>query len=119
MRDFIRLGTIGKTINQSLVFQKALMKNFSLSRREFLKVAAVGAGAAMLPGKLLGAQPGSLLSAPARQKSLQSLLLQDFPNARRLGRVLVGKTEVKARPDNNSATVADLYENAVVPGSGR
>lgn len=81
------------------------MKSFS--RRDFLKLATVGAGAAILPV--------SQFSVLARQKAMRSLLLPDFPNAPRLGRVLVGKAEVKARPDSTSATVAELYENAVVP----
>lgn len=81
------------------------MKTFS--RRDFLKLAAVGAGAAVLPV--------TQFSALARQKARRSLLLPDFPNAPRLGRVLVGKAEIKARPDSTSATVAELYENAVVP----
>lgn len=83
------------------------MKNTVLSRRNFLKLAALGAGAAVLPV--------SQLSALARPKASQSLLLPDFPSSPRLGRVLVGKTEIKARPDSTSATVAELYEDAVVP----
>lgn len=77
-----------------------------LSRRNFLKLAALGAGAAVLPV--------SQLSAFARPNAARSLL-PDFPNSPRLGRVLVGKTEIKARPDSSSATVAELYEDAVVP----
>ena len=85
------------------------MKNTHLSRRDFLKLLGVGAlstGAITLPIPYF--------PVSARQKALRSLL-PDFPGAKRLGRVLVGKAEIKARPDVNSPTVAELYENAVVP----
>ena len=39
----------------------------------------------------------------------------EFPNYERLGRVCVGKVELKKRPDESSATVGVLYEDAVVP----
>lgn len=83
------------------------MKNNLLSRRNFLKLAALGAGATLLPM--------SQISALARPNAARALPLPDFPNSTRLGRVLVGKTEIKARPDSTSATVAELYEDAVVP----
>jgi hypothetical protein len=40
--------------------------------------------------------------------------LPDFPQAERLGRVLGGKVEVKVRPDEDSPTVKELFEDAVV-----
>jgi lipoprotein-anchoring transpeptidase ErfK/SrfK len=83
------------------------MKSLPVSRRDFLKLTALGVGAFILPI--------TKISSTIRKKTLRSLYLPEFPNARRLGRVLVGKTEIKARPDSTSATVADLYENAVVP----
>jgi lipoprotein-anchoring transpeptidase ErfK/SrfK len=38
----------------------------------------------------------------------------EFPDAAHLGRICWGPTEVKARPDVNSQTVATLYEDSVV-----
>jgi len=71
--------------------------NVRLSRRELLKVAGFGLGA-------LALRPYS-----------QFLKLPDFPQTERLGRVAVGMVEVKARPDPNSQTVGNLYEDAVIP----
>lgn len=39
----------------------------------------------------------------------------DFPQAERLGRVCVGKIDVKAKPSFESSTVKVLYEDAVLP----
>ena len=39
----------------------------------------------------------------------------EFPQADRLGRVLGSKVEVKTRPDEESKTVKELYEDTVVP----
>ena len=74
-----------------------------ISRREFLKLAAVGAS--------------SLVVNPWRQYlSLDTIKsLPDFPQSERLGRVCRGKLEVKTRPDVNSQTVSVLYEDAIVP----
>jgi hypothetical protein len=41
--------------------------------------------------------------------------LDNFPNQERLGRVCVGRVEIKSRPDGNSQTVDVLYDDAVVP----
>lgn len=41
--------------------------------------------------------------------------MPQFPQAERLGRVAVGKVELKQRPDPDSATVGVLYEDAVLP----
>jgi hypothetical protein len=55
--------------------------------------------------------------------SLGSYLLHDllpdtsaveFPEAERLGRVAVGKVEIKIRPDSESETIGILYQDAVV-----
>lgn len=70
-----------------------------LSRRDFLKWLSL----TTLGGVLVRPWSKSLLSIP------------DFPQADRLGRVCVGKVEVKARPDEASETVAVLYEDSVVP----
>jgi hypothetical protein len=66
------------------------------SRRNFLKLAAVGFGS-------LGLNPWSrLFQAP------------DFPIHDRLGRAFT-KVEIKSRPDIDSQTVGVLYDDAVVP----
>jgi len=67
-----------------------------LSRREFLKTAALLVGG-------MGLRPWRRLFA-----------LPDFPQAERLGRVFA-RVDVKARPDFDSETVATLYDDAVVP----
>ncbi len=73
----------------------------TLSRRDALKLALLGAGAWMLT------------PIWARGKKMP---MPDFPTGERLGRVCIGgKVEVKARPDADSPTVAVLYEDAVVP----
>ena len=66
------------------------------SRREFLKASAAVTGAVFLPGRL-------------------NLLLDDFPEANRLGRITVGKVDIKIRPDFDAANVGTYYEDAVVP----
>lgn len=68
-----------------------------LPRRGFLKVTGVGA-AGLVVARL---QPAAGLP--------------EFPQAERLGRVTVGKVDLKARPDYDSPTVGSLYEDAVVP----
>jgi lipoprotein-anchoring transpeptidase ErfK/SrfK len=69
----------------------------SISRRDFLKLIALGMG--------------SLAFRPM----IQLATLPDFPLAERLGRVNAGKIDVKARPDADSQTTGVLYEDAVVP----
>ena len=69
----------------------------SFSRRDFLKLARLGLGG--LAFRSWEGKP----SATA-----------DFPQADRLGRVTVGKTELKSRPDADSQTVSDIYEDMVV-----
>jgi len=68
-----------------------------LNRRSFLKLAAFGLG--------------SLAFRPLASPQLSSA----FPADDQLGRVNVGKVDVKARPDIDSQTVGMLYEDAVVP----
>jgi len=72
------------------------MKDSYLSRREFFKLAALGAGA-------IGLKPWQRM-----------LPLPEFPAYERLGRVLQ-MTNLKARPNEDSATVGVLYDDAVVP----
>jgi hypothetical protein len=73
----------------------------ALSRRDFLKAAALGMGGLAFPAWFRRLSPGA--SA-----------LHDFPQAERLGRVFSGPMEVKARPDEDSPTVGQLYEDQVV-----
>ncbi|MBN1146815.1 MAG: L,D-transpeptidase [Anaerolineales bacterium] len=73
-----------------------------LSRRAFLQTAAFGLGSLALRPWFSAAR-GSWHAH-----------LQDFPQAERLGRVLDGQVEVKARPDIDSPTIGVLYEDAVV-----
>jgi hypothetical protein len=68
-----------------------------ISRRSFIKLAALSAG--------------GLLALPRFQAAAQA----EFPQAERLGRVCVGKVDLKARPDESSQTVGVLYEDAVQP----
>ena len=67
-----------------------------ISRRDFLKLAALGTGA-------LAFRP------------FASSALPEFPQADRLGRNAVGKMDVYARPDANSQIVGALYEDNIVP----
>jgi len=71
-------------------------KKHNLSRRDFLKLAALGAGA--------------LAFRPYTKQALP-----EFPKADQLGRVTVGKVDVFARPDADSQIVGVLYEESVFP----
>ncbi len=68
-----------------------------LSRRDFIKLSSTGIG-------LLGLQPWRNL-----------FKLGDFPSVERLGRITVGKVDLKVRPDYDSPIVGALYQDAVVP----
>lgn len=69
----------------------------AVTRRDFLKVAALGLGG-------LSLRPfGSLFR------------VADFPDYPRLGRVLDGRVLVKARPDIDSPDVGVLFEDDIVP----
>lgn len=74
------------------------MTNRKISRRDFLKLSAVGFSGVALSNR--------------RWRYLE---LPEFPQSERLGRVCVGMVELKARPDENSETIGRLYEDAVVP----
>ena len=69
----------------------------SISRRSFLKLAALSLGN-------LGLNPWKRIFS-----------IPDFPESARLGRVCEGSVEVKAAPDYDSETISTLYEDAVVP----
>lgn len=75
---------------------KSPIKSNSLSRRDFLKLAALGFGALAL-------------------RPLTKLDLPEFPQSKWLGRVTVGKVDVFMRPNANSQVVGALYEDQVVP----
>jgi lipoprotein-anchoring transpeptidase ErfK/SrfK len=68
----------------------------SISRREFLRLSALGLGGLALRPRILRSP------------------LSDFPNAEQLGRVTGGKIEIKARPDAGSQTVGVMFDDAVV-----
>jgi lipoprotein-anchoring transpeptidase ErfK/SrfK len=68
----------------------------TLSRRDFLKLGALGAGALAL-------------------RPFAKSALPEFPQAERLGRVAVGKVDVYSRPDGSSQSIGALYEDQVVP----
>lgn len=72
------------------------MNHKSVSRRGFLKLAALGLGGVVL-------HPRSRFFA-----------LADFPDYDRLGRAFA-KVDIKAKPDINAETVGVLYDDAVVP----
>ncbi len=79
-------------------FVRAMMPSDKrISRRDFLKLAALGLGS-------LGLRAWR---NPA--------ILPDFPQAERLGRAANGTLEIKARPDPDSQTVGVLYEDGVLP----
>lgn len=68
----------------------------SLSRRDFLKMSASG------------------FAALEMRSWNQWFNLLEFPQAQRLGRVAVGKVDVKIQPDEESKSVGVLYEDSVV-----
>lgn len=69
----------------------------SLSRRDFLKLTSLGAGA--------------LLLRPMTNR----LLLPEFPPTERLGRNCTGgMIPIKVQPDSNSETVKSIYEDTVL-----
>lgn len=74
-----------------------------LSRRDFLKMAALGLGSL------------SFGIPPSQPLWIDRLVLPDFPQAERLGRVAVGMVDLKVRPDPESPSVGVLYEDAVLP----
>ena len=73
------------------------MDSQSISRREFLKIAALGLG--------------SLSLRPTKR----ILGLADFPQSDLLGRACHGTLQIMSRPDPDSQQVGVLYEDAVAP----
>ena len=82
--------------NVSIWKSKRKSKSSVLTRRDFLKLSALGAGG-------LAIRPFAKLTLP------------EFPQSDKLGRVTVGKVDVFTRPDANSETVGALYQDAIVP----
>jgi len=74
-----------------------MYRKSEINRREFLKLGALGAGALALAPH----------SRPAQQA--------EFPEADRLARILVGASDVYARPDINTTPSGILYEDQVLP----
>jgi hypothetical protein len=74
------------------------MKRRSISRREFLKLSALSLGG---------------LSLRPWQKNL--LMLEEFPQSERLGRVSWYTAQLKERPDYDSKTVGVVYPDTVLP----
>ncbi len=75
------------------------MKTPLITRREFLKLAGVGAGALLL---------GHTIEGQAQTPV--------FPENEKLGRVCInGKVDIRLRPSVDSSSVGVLYEDAVVP----
>ena len=73
------------------------MQEKEFSRREFFKLSALGAGAVAL------------------RPWMRWFDIQDFPQSERLGRICVGRVDLRARPDYQADIVGALYEDAVVP----
>ncbi len=73
------------------------MRNSILTRRDFLKLSALGLGG-------LAFRPLARL-----------FLLAEFPQAERLGRVATSQTDLKSQPDESSATLRKVYEDTVLP----
>ena len=77
----------------------------SLSRRHFIKTGLMGAGAlALMPFINISG------NSPTRSK----LTLPEWPDYPQLGRVCMGKVEIKAKPSYESDTTKVIYDNAVV-----
>lgn len=72
-------------------------KSDRLDRRDILKLGA-------------GAFAGILIP-----RSIGGTLQQDFPQAECLGRIAVGKMDLKAAPSVDSATVGSVFRDDVVP----
>ncbi len=67
-----------------------------ITRRDFLKLSALGLGTLAL-------------HPPTK------LVLPEFVGTEKLGRVTVGKVDVFMRPDANSQVAGSLYEDSVIP----
>jgi lipoprotein-anchoring transpeptidase ErfK/SrfK len=86
------------------LIQGGATSRLAFSRRDFLKTSLLGLSGMALPGWLNDAVPAVNRVLP----------LAEFPAGERLGRVLGGKVEVKAKPDDAAPTVKELFEDSVV-----
>ena len=75
---------------------KKKVENHKFTRRDFLKLSILGLGT-------------------IASRSFPKMDLLQFPDTEKLGRITVGKMDLKARPDENSQTVGALYEDAIIP----
>jgi lipoprotein-anchoring transpeptidase ErfK/SrfK len=73
------------------------MDNYQIPRRQFLKYGLFGIGAVVMRPWL-------------RWNALQS----EWPDAERLGRICVGKIDVRSRPSADAPSVEVLYEDSIV-----
>jgi lipoprotein-anchoring transpeptidase ErfK/SrfK len=85
------------TIRKLAIIFSAMKDRALITRRDFLKLAALGAGT-------LAFRP--LLNIRLPQAT--------FPSSDRLGRVCVGKVDVRAKPSIDGTSLDALYEDAVV-----
>ncbi len=85
------------TATHKAVIFDAMGKAPRITRRKFLQFSALGIGSLALDPYLRGNA-----QAP------------EFPDHERLGRVCVGKVDIRTRPSVDSASVGVLYEDAVV-----
>ena len=67
-----------------------------ISRKDFLKTSGLAAGAMMLTNGY-------------------PFLREEIPSSDKLGRIAVGKVDIKIRPDYDSQTVGFYYEDGIVP----
>ena len=72
------------------------MTRHPLTRHDFLKITALGAGA-------LAFRPFAIHGLP------------EFQQSELLGRVTVGKADIFARPDADGQIVGALYEDQIIP----
>lgn len=77
--------------------EKPINRSSLFSRRDFLKLAGLSLGGLAF-----------------RPWISQSPMANPMPEGERFGRVIVGKTEVKAGPGFDTRTVADIYEDQLV-----
>lgn len=70
--------------------------NKRITRKDFLRTAALSAGAVFLP-KGIG------------------LKQYEFPKAEKLGRIAAGMVDIKLKPDYDAPNVGTYYEDAVIP----
>ncbi len=74
-----------------------MMETSRISRRDFFNIGGVALGGYVF------------------HHLMPDITIVEFPQADRLGRVAVGKVDVKIRPDSESQTVGVLYQDAVIP----